>query len=139
VPATKRARTLWRPFWGTRGAHAAEADFSKLNEWLPDDRELQDYLEQVRDLLADAQSKVLQKSKLAPEFHGLYRQIMLTTAWQESCWRQFVRKGPKLAPLSSTTGDVGLMQVNRNVWRGLYDVKGLSGISNITAMPARKS
>jgi soluble lytic murein transglycosylase-like protein len=38
-----------------------------------------------------------------------------------------VRKGEKLAPLASATGDVGLMQVNRNTWRGLYDVKGLSG------------
>jgi soluble lytic murein transglycosylase-like protein len=52
---------------------------------------------------------------------------MLATAWQESCWRQFVKKGEKLAPLSSVTGDLGLMQVNRHVWRGLYDVKGLSG------------
>jgi hypothetical protein len=127
LPATKQASAPWRLLWGTRNAHAAEADFSRLNEWLPEVRELQEYLERVRDLLGDAQSRVLQKSKLAPEFHGLFREIMLTTAWQESCWRQFVRKGQKLAPLSSTTGDVGLMQVNRNVWRGLYNLQGLSG------------
>jgi hypothetical protein len=26
--------------------------------------------------------------------------------------------------------DIGLMQVNRNVWRGLYDVKGLGADYN---------
>jgi hypothetical protein len=35
------------------------------------------------------------------------------------------QKGDKL--LASSTGDVGLMQVNRTTWRSLYDVKGLSG------------
>src|SRR5262249_9579323 len=29
------------------------------------------------------------------------------------------------APLASSTGDVGLMQVNRITWRSLYDLKGL--------------
>jgi len=29
--------------------------------------------------------------------------------------------------LASSTGDVGLMKVNRNTWRSLYDVKGLNG------------
>lgn len=55
VPARKKASAAWHLFWGTRSADAAEADFSKLNEWLPDARELQDYLEQVRDLLAGAE------------------------------------------------------------------------------------
>jgi hypothetical protein len=127
TPATKKASVPWHLFWNPRGAHAAEANFSKLNEWLPDDREVQDYLEQVRDLLGETYGKVLQKSNLVQEFHGLYRQIVFATAWQESCWRQFVRKGQKLAPLSSATGDVGLMQVNRRVWRGLYNLQGLSG------------
>jgi hypothetical protein len=126
-PATKKAYAPWRNFWGPRSAHAAEADFSRLNEWVPDSRELQDYLEQVRDLLGETNGKVLQKSNLAAEYHALYRQILLATAWQESCWRQFVKKGQKLAPLSSVTGDVGMMQVNRRVWRGLYDLQGLSG------------
>jgi soluble lytic murein transglycosylase-like protein len=38
-----------------------------------------------------------------------------------------VQKGDRLTPLASATGDVGLMQVNRRTWRGLYDVDGLSG------------
>jgi len=127
APLGSRASILWRIFWDPRGAHAAEADYSRLNEWVPDDRELEDYLEQVRDLLEETHRNVAGESNLAAEFRELFRQILLATAWQESCWRQFVKKGQKLAPLSSVTGDVGLMQVNRHVWRGLYDLKGLAG------------
>ncbi|HSK30046.1 MAG TPA: lytic transglycosylase domain-containing protein, partial [Candidatus Limnocylindria bacterium] len=72
-------------------------------------------------------SNVLGKSKLKPEHQQLYRHIVFATGWQESCWRQFIKKGAKLAPLASSTGDVGLMQVNRVVWRNVYDVKGLNG------------
>ena len=126
-PPVKKASAPRRFFFGGGAAHAAQRDYSRLNEWVPDNSELQDYLEQVRDLLGETHTKVLQNSNLAPQYHALYKGIMLATAWQESCWRQFVKKGKKLAPLSSVTGDVGLMQVNRHVWRGLYDVKGLSG------------
>jgi hypothetical protein len=51
--------------------------------------------------------------------------MMLTTAWQESCWRQFIRKGKTLQPLTSSVGAVGIMQVNARVWRGFYDQQAL--------------
>jgi len=113
--------------WFVRAAYAAEPDFSRLNEWVPESQELQDYLLEVRSLLTDLSDRVLAKSQLGPEHRELYRQIVFTTGWQESCWRQFIKKGEKLTPLASTTGDVGLMQVNRITWRNLYDVKGLNG------------
>jgi soluble lytic murein transglycosylase-like protein len=52
---------------------------------------------------------------------------MFAVGWQESCWRQFIKKGKSLAPLASASGDLGLMQVNRNTWRNIYDVKKLGG------------
>lgn len=113
-----------------RPAHAAEADFDRLNEWVPETKEtkeVQDYLLEVQKLLRETSDRVLVKSPLAPEHQELYRQILFTTGWQESCWRQFVKKGAKLAPLASATGDVGIMQVNRVTWRSLYDIKGLTG------------
>jgi hypothetical protein len=114
-------------FLSVRPAHAAEADVDRLNEWVPETREIPEYLLEVRDLLVATSGKVLAKSKLTPEHQQLYRHIVFATGWQESCWRQFVRKGQKLTPLASSTGDVGLMQVNRVVWRNVYDVKGLNG------------
>jgi hypothetical protein len=46
--------------------------------------------------------------------------VSLATAWQESCWRQFIKKSGRLEPLISRAGAVGIMQVNPNVWRGFY-------------------
>ena len=110
-----------------RRASAAEPDFTRLNEWVPDHQEVDIYLLEVRRLLAELVNRVLAKSRLAQEQRQLYRQIVYTTAWQESCWRQFIKKGQKLATLASTTGDLGLMQVNRITWRNIYDVSGLGG------------
>jgi len=110
-----------------RSAHAAEDEFDRLNEWVPESRELQEYLLVVQKLFSETSDRVLVKSSLGVEHQKLFRQIVLATGWQESCWRQFVMKGEKLTPLASSTGDVGLMQVNRTTWRSLYDVKGLAG------------
>lgn len=109
------------------GALAAEPDKGKLAEWLPDGKELQPYLLRVRDLLAGVSDKIRGKSQLAVEHQRLYRQTIFAAAWQESCWRQFIRKGKEITPLASATGDLGLMQVNRHTWRGVYDLKGLGG------------
>lgn len=113
-----------------RLAHAAEPDYDRLNQWVPETLEVQDYLLEVRELLNETANKVLAKSPLAAQHQSLYRQLVYATGWQESCWRQFIKKGEKLTPLASGTGDVGLMQVNRVTWRSLYDEKGLTGDIN---------
>jgi hypothetical protein len=111
-------------FWLDRAAMAAEPAASDLNQILPDSKDLQRYLTQVRNLLVNLSDKIATKSKLNDDYKPLYRQIVFTAAWQESCWRQYIKKG---TPLASATGDLGLMQVNRNTWRGVYDLKGLGG------------
>jgi hypothetical protein len=108
-------------------ALAAEPAVRKLNGWVPDANEIEAYLAQVRVMLTEMSDKVAAKSKLAEEYKSLYRQIVFAAGWQESCWRQYIKKGKDVTPLASATGDVGLMQVNRNTWRGVYDVKGLGG------------
>ncbi|HSE89846.1 MAG TPA: lytic transglycosylase domain-containing protein [Candidatus Binatia bacterium] len=120
-------RASWFPFWLDRAALAAEPTVRKLNGWVPDAKELEAYLAEVRVLLTGMSDKVAVKSKLAEEHKPLYRQIVFAAGWQESCWRQYIKKGKEVTPLASATGDVGLMQVNRNTWRGLYDIKGLVG------------
>jgi hypothetical protein len=54
-----------------------------------------------------------------------YVTLVLATAWQESCWRQFVMDGERVRWLESATGDIGLMQINKHVWRGFYDIERL--------------
>ena len=51
---------------------------------------------------------------------------MLATAWQESCWRQYVLRRGRIVTLRSSAGALGLMQVNPRVWRGFYAVDGLT-------------
>jgi Transglycosylase SLT domain len=110
--------------WLDRAAMAAEPAASNLNQLLPNLKDLQTYLTQVRSLLVNLSDKIATKSKLSDEYKPIYREIVFAAAWQESCWRQFIKKG---TPLASATGDLGLMQVNRNTWRSVYDLKELGG------------
>jgi Transglycosylase SLT domain len=55
----------------------------------------------------------------------VYVTLVLATAWQESCWRQFVMDGDRVRWLESSSGDLGVMQVNKHVWRGFYDIDRL--------------
>ena len=121
LPERQRASILT---WWLQEAMAAEPAANNLNQMLPDLKDLQQYLTDVRTMLVDLSDKIATKSKLADQYKPIYRQIVFTAAWQESCWRQYVKKG---TPLASATGDLGLMQVNRNTWRGVYDLKGLGG------------
>jgi Transglycosylase SLT domain len=110
--------------WLDGAAMAAEPVTSNLNQMLPDLKDLQTYLTEVRNLLVNLSDKIATKSKLSDEYKAIYREIVFSAAWQESCWRQFIKKG---TPLASATGDLGLMQVNRNTWRSVYDLKELGG------------
>jgi hypothetical protein len=51
--------------------------------------------------------------------------MLPAAALQESCWRQFERKGDTITYRASALGSVGLMQINQRVWRGFYNVERL--------------
>ena len=127
TPRVSPALGFRRAPWFVRPAFAADDEFDRLNQWVPQAPEVAGYLMEVRKLLTQSSTAALGKYKLAPQYEALFRQIVFSAAWQESCWRQFVKKGETLMPLASTTGDVGMMQINRQTWRGLYDLNGLSG------------
>src|SRR5262249_46579348 len=101
LPEVQQASLL--PDWFSRAWAAAEPNVEKLNQWVPDDKEIQAYLIEVRNLLAGLSEKVAAKSKLPDEHKPIYRQIVFAAAWQESCWRQYIKKGKNLTPLASAT------------------------------------
>ncbi len=69
---------------------------------------------------------MLQKSKITGKYHNFFSSLVLATAWQESCFRQFKVKNRKVVYLLSYNNtSVGLMQVNERVWRGLYNLHHL--------------
>jgi hypothetical protein len=105
-------------------AFAAAPD--RLNSWAPQREDLPEYLPSVGQLLYGTAEHTIAERDLDDAYHQLFRNLVLATAWQESCWRHYVVSDDrKLVPLRSGTGDVGLMQVNERVWRGFYDQQRL--------------
>ena len=112
--------------WAAESAADAVADLSaRLNRWVPPADEIERYLAAVRDLLHGTSDRVLASGTVEQRWQDLYRTLVLATAWQETCWRQFIKVGTVLKPIRSPLGSVGIMQVNPRVWRGFYDAKGL--------------
>jgi hypothetical protein len=92
----------------------------RLNRWVPAAGELNDYLHEIRNLLLEEADARIRSSSIAQEYARVFRKLMLTTAWQESCWRQYIVRDRKVVPLISATGDIGMLQINEKVWRGFY-------------------
>jgi hypothetical protein len=79
-------------------------------------------ISQLLDLIAQYQ---LQDDAADASVLRLWPILLKAAAWQESCWRQFVIKHRRVWYLESQTGDIGLMQVNKYVWRGFYSLARL--------------
>ncbi len=99
-----------------------DAVLRRLDRWVPRSEELEPYRDTVGRLLTVVAERTAETNHVDAPFADLYRRVVATTAWQESCWRQFVERDGKVTYLLSTTGDIGLMQVNRRVWRGFFDL-----------------
>ncbi|MEQ8231113.1 MAG: transglycosylase SLT domain-containing protein [Gammaproteobacteria bacterium] len=109
--------------WLMPSAHAAIA---ARDAWLPRTDTLDAYLARVDALLGEVIAAEEARDNVAARFRPIYRRLVRATAWQESCWRQYVERGGEIRPLQSQAGSVGLMQVNKHVWRGIYDLERLA-------------
>ncbi len=105
--------------WPISSAFAANS--RPLNRWIPDRQGLNDYLLNIRKLLLKTVRQTAIKSDLTSAQQDVFKKLVMATAWQESCWRQYIVKKNKIVPLRSSTGDTGIMQVNEKVWRGFVD------------------
>lgn len=98
----------------------------ELLRWISPPGNIDRYIRRVRKLLTGTAEQVLARSNLSPERERLFRLLVPATAWQESCWRQWIVSGGKIRYLRSyNRTSVGLMQVHVRVWRGIYEPKGL--------------
>ncbi len=104
-----------------------DALVERLNGWVPPRAELEPYLASVHRLLDETSRGVAADSELDSDLHGMFRALVLATAWQETCWRQFKQVDGQLTPIRSPAGAVGMMQIMPHVWRGFYDSGGLTG------------
>lgn len=127
--AEQLPRTLdWWHYFITAAAAAASdaASIARLNQWLPSDTDLDAYLATLDALLGEIAQQEQNRAKVPPPFLDIYRTLLRATAWQETCWRQYVRESGRIEPLRSSAGSVGLMQINQHVWRGVYDLHKLA-------------
>lgn len=110
--------------WPIRSAWAkTKGDRREL--WVPKKSELPEYLPVIRDLLKESASDAIENGQHDATVKTVFEDLVLATAWQESCWRQYEIKNQKIVTLRSHSGDSGLMQINERVWRGLYDTQKL--------------
>lgn len=99
---------------------------SSIKTWIVPKTGVDHYVKRVRSLLKKTADKVMINNATLKEYKRLFNRIVISTAWQESCFRQFHAKNRKLVYLRSYNGSsVGLMQINERVWRGIYDVNKL--------------
>jgi hypothetical protein len=104
----------------------APSMLDQVRQWIPPARDPNHYIGKVRNLLEGAADTLLIADPLAGDHSSFFHRLLLATAWQESCWRQFIVQEGKLRYLISyNRSSVGLMQINERVWRGLYRVESL--------------
>jgi hypothetical protein len=96
-----------------------------LKRAVVDEDNANSYLRSVETLFALTTQRESDDEGLEARQRRNYLTLVKVTAWQESCWRQFVRRNGRVRFLQSDTGDVGMMQVNKHVWRGFYSIPRL--------------
>jgi hypothetical protein len=126
---------MWLANWVAPDASAAlqpvtidaeiRAVARRLDRRVPEPGNLQSYTADVGRLLDLSEAREIDDDYLQAEYGATTRRLVRTTAWQESCWRQFVRRNKRITYLQSRTRDLGLMQVNQYVWRGFYSIARL--------------
>jgi len=122
----------WLGFLAPRPAQAAEpgppAGWEALAPWVVprSDKDLAAYLDRVGSLLDETAGEAAARGPVPERYGDLFRLLVRSTCWQETCWRQFDRVRGKLRYMVSYNNtSVGIMQINERVWRGIYALDSL--------------
>jgi hypothetical protein len=123
----------WIEIFSPSDADAAETGLiaelqqlaKKLHRVVVDEANAIRYRDDMGKLLDLTAQRQLTNDAVDAQNRSMYLVLVKAAAWQESCWRQFVKSGPRVRWLESSTGDIGLMQVNKHVWRGFYNIQRL--------------
>ncbi|MBW1713837.1 MAG: hypothetical protein JRJ59_11880 [Deltaproteobacteria bacterium] len=115
---------LFHPAWAAKPT--SKTKIADLRKWLVTTENVETYLPRVRSLLTEEAERVLDQGQIAPERNDFFHRLILATAWQESCFRQFkIRRGKLVYLRSYNRTSVGLLQVNERVWRKLFNRNSL--------------
>ena len=120
----------WFKFLGISICEAANgispAELEQIRQWIATPGNIENFVQQILVLLADVTEADMKKNPVPETYRDLYRNIITATAWQESCFRQYLQTKGKITYLISYNNtSVGMMQVNEKVWKNIYDLKAL--------------
>jgi hypothetical protein len=120
-------RQNWKMVFGTAEAHAAGVPtIQDVQSWAAELTPADVLLPKVEKVLVKTVNSSKGKLAKVAKNKEWGHHMVQATAWQESCFRQFVVKDKKLTYLLSYNNtSVGIMQVNEKVWRGVYDLQEL--------------
>lgn len=105
---------------------ATQAAQEEIKSWTAELTPAEILMPKVRDLLQIAASKHTNRIPQPVSGDDWFEKMIIASAWQESCFRQFhVNNSAITYLLSSNNTSVGIMQVNEQVWRGIYNSKQL--------------
>lgn len=106
--------------WATD--NETETENNPIDPWVFSKNHVDAYVDRIKELLHDVTDETMKESSMPGQYNDLYRNMVLATAWQESCFRQFkVTQGELIYLRSYNDTSIGLMQINEIVWRGIYD------------------
>nr|WP_305906798.1 hypothetical protein [Methylomarinum sp. Ch1-1]MDP4519504.1 hypothetical protein [Methylomarinum sp. Ch1-1] len=121
--------------WPIGSAQAAAT--RPLNRWVPADDELAAYLLTVRDLLRDkALSASANNGSLTSAQQAVFRKLLMATAWQESCWRQYVVKQKKSSRYAPTLVIPASCKLTKESGADSSTNTNCAGILTTTSTPA---
>ena len=104
----------------------ASPSLNDLRQWLVTKDNMETHIQKVKAILEAATKKNVIKNSIPESYLQMVQDAVYATAWQESCFRQFIIDNNKLTYiLSYTKTSVGMMQINERVWRGMYDIEHL--------------
>ncbi len=128
------ANWLVVPAWAS--VEPRPEDWAQIKPWLLSGNNRDVYLERIKEALRLAAHKLAGNGQLDAAQRQAFENLVKASAWQESCFRQFISPGGKITFIrSSNNTSVGMMQVNERVWRGLYNTSSLrwNALYNIKA------
>lgn len=119
----------WSLSFGSGTAWAGEAKVPGLRvirSWTAEVVPAHVLLPKAESILLKSALSQRKKLQAPADAKGWFDRMMIATAWQESCFRQFrVSKQKITYLLSYNNTSVGIMQVNERIWRGIYDMQQL--------------
>lgn len=93
----------------------------EIRSWTSAGTPAGELLKKITSVLTQAVMTQLKELESLQGDSAWFQKMVLATAWQESCFRQFHVKKKKLTYLLSyNQSSVGVMQINERIWRGIY-------------------